>query len=40
VLQSKEREVNMEDIISKGISHGVYIITVRTKEKINGMTAA
>ena len=30
----------MEDIISKAISHGVYIITVKTKEKINGMTAA
>ena len=30
----------MQDIVSKGISHGVYIITVRTKEKINGMTAA
>jgi len=30
----------MQDIVSKGISHGVYIITVRTKEKTNGMTAA
>ena len=30
----------MQDIISKGISQGVYIITVRTKEKINGMTVA
>ncbi|MEW6161971.1 MAG: flavin reductase family protein [Nitrospirota bacterium] len=30
----------MQDIVSKGISHGVYVITVRTKEKINGMTAA
>lgn len=30
----------MQDIVSKGISHGVYIVTVRTKEKINGMTAA
>jgi flavin reductase (DIM6/NTAB) family NADH-FMN oxidoreductase RutF len=30
----------MQDIVTKGISQGVYIITVRTKEKINGMTAA
>jgi len=30
----------MQDIVSKAISHGVYIITTRTKEKINGMTAA
>ena len=30
----------MQDIVAKGISHGVYIVTVRTKEKINGMTAA
>lgn len=30
----------MQDIVSKAISHGVYIITVRTKDKINGMTAA
>jgi flavin reductase (DIM6/NTAB) family NADH-FMN oxidoreductase RutF len=30
----------MQDTVSKGISHGVYIVTVRTKEKINGMTAA
>jgi flavin reductase (DIM6/NTAB) family NADH-FMN oxidoreductase RutF len=30
----------MQDIVSKVISHGVYVITVRTKEKINGMTAA
>ncbi len=30
----------MQDIVAKGISHGVYIISVRTKEKINGMTAA
>lgn len=30
----------MQDIVSKGITHGVYIVTVRTKEKINGMTAA
>ena len=30
----------MQEIINRGISHGVYIITVRTKDKINGMTAA
>ncbi len=30
----------MQDIVSKAIVHGVYIITTRTKEKINGMTAA
>ena len=30
----------MQDIVTKAISHGVYVITVRTKEKINGMTAA
>jgi len=30
----------MQDIISKAISHGVYVITVRTKERVNGMTAA
>jgi flavin reductase (DIM6/NTAB) family NADH-FMN oxidoreductase RutF len=30
----------MQDIVSKAILHGVYIITTRTKEKINGMTAA
>ena len=30
----------MYQLISKAISHGVYIITVRTKEKVNGMTAA
>jgi len=30
----------MQKIISKSISHGVYIITVRTKERTNGMTAA
>lgn len=30
----------MQDIVAKGISHGVYIITARTKDKINGMTAA
>jgi flavin reductase (DIM6/NTAB) family NADH-FMN oxidoreductase RutF len=30
----------MQDIVTKAISHGIYVITVRTKEKINGMTAA
>jgi flavin reductase (DIM6/NTAB) family NADH-FMN oxidoreductase RutF len=30
----------VQEIVSKAISHGVYIITVRTKERINGMTAA
>jgi flavin reductase (DIM6/NTAB) family NADH-FMN oxidoreductase RutF len=30
----------MQDIVSKAIIHGVYIVTTRTKEKINGMTAA
>ena len=30
----------MHDIVSKGISHGIYIVTVRTKNTINGMTAA
>jgi flavin reductase (DIM6/NTAB) family NADH-FMN oxidoreductase RutF len=34
------KEEGMYQIISKAISHGVYIITVRTKEKVNGMTAA
>jgi flavin reductase (DIM6/NTAB) family NADH-FMN oxidoreductase RutF len=30
----------MQKIVSKAIAHGVYIITARTKEKVNGMTAA
>jgi len=30
----------VQDIVTKAISHGVYVVTVRTKEKINGMTAA
>jgi len=30
----------MQKIVSKAVSHGVYIITVRTKKRINGMTAA
>jgi flavin reductase (DIM6/NTAB) family NADH-FMN oxidoreductase RutF len=36
----KDKEGKMQKIVSKAISHGVYIITVRTKERINGMTAA
>ncbi len=30
----------MQEAVAKGISLGVYIITVRTKEKMNGMTAS
>jgi len=30
----------MQDIVSKGITHGVYIVTARTENRINGMTAA
>lgn len=30
----------MQEIVTKGITHGVYIVTVRTKERMNGMTAA
>jgi len=30
----------MSEIVSRKITNGVYIITTRTKEKINGMTAA
>jgi len=30
----------MQKIVSKAITHGVYIVTTRTKEKVNGMTAA
>jgi flavin reductase (DIM6/NTAB) family NADH-FMN oxidoreductase RutF len=30
----------MQDIVSKGIIHGVYIVTARTEDRINGMTAA
>jgi flavin reductase (DIM6/NTAB) family NADH-FMN oxidoreductase RutF len=37
---SKKGEGKMHRIISNAISHGVYIITARTKEKVNGMTAA
>ena len=30
----------MQDIVSKAITHGVYIVTARTENRINGMTAA
>ncbi|MFH1673274.1 MAG: flavin reductase family protein [Pseudomonadota bacterium] len=30
----------MQKIVSKGILHGVYIVTARTEDKVNGMTAA
>jgi flavin reductase (DIM6/NTAB) family NADH-FMN oxidoreductase RutF len=30
----------MQNIVTKAITHGVYIVTTRTKERINGMTAA
>jgi len=30
--------VAMQDAVSRGISIGVYIITVRREEKTNGMT--
>ena len=30
----------MQDIVSKGITHGVYIVTAKTEDRINGMTAA
>ena len=30
----------MQDIVSKAITHGVYIVTARTEDRINGMTAA
>ena len=30
----------MQDIIAKGISQGIYIVTVRLKDKVNGLTAA
>ncbi len=36
----KDREGKMQKIVTKAISNGVYIITVRTKERVNGMTAA
>ncbi len=30
----------MQQVVSKGISHGVYVVTVKTEDKVNGMTAA
>jgi len=30
----------MQNIVTKAITHGVYIVTTRTKGKVNGMTAA
>lgn len=30
----------MQDVIAKTITHGVYVVTVKTKERRNGMTAA
>jgi len=30
----------MQDIVTKAITHGVYIVTTRTRERVNGMTAA
>jgi flavin reductase (DIM6/NTAB) family NADH-FMN oxidoreductase RutF len=30
----------VQDIVSKAISQGVYVITVKTKDRVNGMTAA
>lgn len=30
----------MQQVVSKAISHGVYIVTVRSGDKTNGMTAA
>jgi flavin reductase (DIM6/NTAB) family NADH-FMN oxidoreductase RutF len=30
----------MQQVLSKGISHGVYVVTVKTEDKVNGMTAA
>ncbi len=30
----------MQDVVSKTITHGVYVVTTRTKERVNGMTAA
>ena len=32
--------VIMQDIVAKAITHGVYIVSARTKERMNGMTAA
>lgn len=30
----------MQQVVSKGILHGVYIVTARFRDEINGMTAA
>jgi flavin reductase (DIM6/NTAB) family NADH-FMN oxidoreductase RutF len=30
----------MQDIVTKGITHGANIVTVRSKERMNEMTAA
>lgn len=30
----------MQDVITKGICHGTYVITVQAEEDMNGMTAA
>ncbi len=30
----------MQDMVARAITHGVYIVTARTKERMNGMTAA
>jgi flavin reductase (DIM6/NTAB) family NADH-FMN oxidoreductase RutF len=40
IAPSIKGEGKMQKIVSKAITHGVYIITARTKEKVNGMTAA
>ncbi len=35
-----ERRIFMQEVITRAISTGVYVITVRTRDRINGMTAA
>lgn len=40
VVRNSVKEGVMQDIVAKAITHGVYIVTTRTKERINGMTAA
>ncbi|MEO5356520.1 MAG: flavin reductase family protein [Nitrospirae bacterium YQR-1] len=30
----------MQSVVAKGITHGVYVITVNAKGKVNGMTAS
>jgi flavin reductase (DIM6/NTAB) family NADH-FMN oxidoreductase RutF len=37
---SNTKEGEVQPIISRALSHGVYIVTVRAGEKRNGMTAA